>query len=77
MIEISYRNPKDRMIVIRCLGPNNFFYEKVLFPHELVGFLAPENAILEIWGIEHNDNYPICIDKSVVLNDDNFSKEAA
>ena len=40
------------MIVLRCIGPSKFFFERVLFPLEVITFMAPYNARVEIWGNE-------------------------
>ena len=52
MVTFSYRNKSERMVVLRCVGPNNFFFERVLFPSELLVFSAPEDSRVEIWGDE-------------------------
>ena len=52
MLDFSYRNESERMLVLRCIGPYNFFLERVLFPAELIVFLAPEDSKVEIWGNE-------------------------
>ena len=40
------------MIVLRCIGPSKFFFERVLFPLEVLTFMAPYNSRVEIWGNE-------------------------
>ena len=52
MLDFSYRNESERMLVLRCIGPYNFFLERVLFPAELLVFSAPEDSKVEIWGDE-------------------------
>ena len=52
MLDFSYRNASERMVVLRCIGPRNFFLERVLFPSELLVFSAPEDSKVEIWGNE-------------------------
>ena len=52
MIEFSYKNKGERMVVLRCIGPTKFFFERVLFPLEVLTFMAPHNSIVEIWGNE-------------------------
>ena len=52
MIEFSYKNKGDRMVVLRCIGPSKFFFERVLFPLEVLTFMAPYNSRVEIWGNE-------------------------
>ena len=50
MLEFSYCNKSNRMVVLRCIGPSNFFFEKVLLPAEVLLFSAPEDSKLEVWG---------------------------
>ena len=45
----GYRNSSDRMVIVRCIGPNEFFLERVVFPFELLSFLAPADAVVQIW----------------------------
>ena len=52
MIEFSYKNEGSRMIVLRCIGPSNFFLERVLFPTDILTFMAPDDSRVEIWGNE-------------------------
>ena len=52
MIEFSYKNKGDRMVVLRCIGPSKFFFERVLFPLEVLTFMAPYDSKVEIWGNE-------------------------
>ena len=52
MSDFSYCNESERMVVLRCIGPDNFFLERVLFPTEVIAFLAPEDSRVEIWGNE-------------------------
>ena len=37
------------MVILKCIGENQFFCEKVLMPSELYFFDAPNEARLEIW----------------------------
>ena len=52
MIEFSYKNEGSRMVVLRCIGPSNFFLERVLFPADILTFFAPNCSRVEIWGNE-------------------------
>lgn len=52
MIEFSYQNKSINMVVLRCVGPKNFFLEKVLFPSEEIVLSVPNDSRLEIWGNE-------------------------
>ncbi len=38
------------MVVLRCIGPSNFFLERVLFPTDILTFMAPNDSRVEIWG---------------------------
>lgn len=49
MIECVYRNDTDRMVIVKCVGSDQFYREKVVLPTELFWFEAPEDARLEIW----------------------------
>ena len=44
-----YRNSSDRMVILRCIGPEAFFHEKVIFPFECWSFQAPDDADVELW----------------------------
>lgn len=46
----GYRNNRDVMVVLRCSGPDQFFLERVVFPFELLTFLAPGEAEVRIHG---------------------------
>ncbi len=46
----GYRNARDVMVVLRCCGPDQFFLERVVFPFELLSFLAPPTADVRIHG---------------------------
>jgi Domain of unknown function (DUF1830) len=48
-LSCGYRNSSDRMVIVRCLGPEEFFLERVVFPFELLSFLAPPESVVEIW----------------------------
>ena len=49
MIECVYRNDTDRMVIVKCVGTNHFYREKVVMLTEVFWFVAPEEARLEIW----------------------------
>ena len=52
MVDFSYKNEGSRMVVLRCIGPWNFFLERVLFPTDILTFMAPNDSRVEIWGNE-------------------------
>lgn len=37
------------MVILRCIGPEQFFLERVVFPFELLSFECPPNSEVEIW----------------------------
>ncbi len=47
-LECGYRNTSDRMVILRCLGPDAFFLERVVFPFELLSFTCPPESEVEI-----------------------------
>lgn len=52
------------MVIVRCLGPEEFFLERVVFPFELLSFLAPAESVVEIWthglgGPELRESIPV------------------
>jgi hypothetical protein len=49
LLSCGYRNASDRMIILRCLGPKEFFLERVVFPFEMLSFQCPEGSEVEIW----------------------------
>jgi hypothetical protein len=60
----SYRNGSDRMVILRCLGPDGFFLERVVFPFEMLNFACPKDSEVKIWthglgGPELVETYPI------------------
>ncbi|MFM7732830.1 MAG: DUF1830 domain-containing protein [Cyanobium sp.] len=46
--ECGYRNSSDRMVILRCLGCDAFFLERVVFPFELLSFTCPPDSEVEI-----------------------------
>jgi len=40
------------MIVLRCIGSESFFLERVLFPAEEIALSVPYESKIEIWGNE-------------------------
>ena len=44
-----YRNDCDRMVILRFIGPNTFFQEKVVFPLEDWLFDCPPKSRVDIW----------------------------
>ncbi len=50
MPNFSYCNKSNKMVVLRCIGEQNYFVEKVLLPFESIILSAPEDSKVEIWG---------------------------
>tara|TARA_Y100001978_G_C23646717_1_gene411191 strand:- start:173 stop:394 length:222 start_codon:yes stop_codon:yes gene_type:complete len=73
MIEFSYKNKGDSMVVLRCIGPSEFFLERVLFPLEILTFMAPNDSRVEIWG---NQLYGPKLEERIRINDFNDSLAA-
>ena len=74
MIEFSYKNEGNTMIVLRCIGPSKFFFERVLFPLEILTFMAPYDARVEIWG---DQLYGPKLEGRIRITKDNGSSIAA
>ena len=49
MEDCVYRNETPKMVVLKCIGVNNFYLEKVVMPAEWFWFEAPLEARVEIW----------------------------
>lgn len=56
----SYRNSSGQMVILRCIGPDSFFQEKVVFPFEQWLFACPNDTRLEVW--THGSAGLECID---------------
>ena len=37
------------MVILRCIGPEQFFLERVVFPFELLSFQCPQSSVVKIW----------------------------
>jgi len=68
MVEFSYKNESCRMVVLRCIGPSNFFLERVLFPSDILTFMAPNDSRVEIWG---NELYGPKLEERIRISADN------
>ncbi|MCP9850129.1 DUF1830 domain-containing protein [Cyanobium sp. Morenito 9A2] len=49
LLSCGYRNASDRMVILRCCGPQEYYLERVVFPFELLSFSAPKGCEVEIW----------------------------
>ena len=56
------------MVVLRCIGPSNFFLERVLFPTDILTFKAPIDSRVEIWG---NELYGPKLEERIRVTSDN------
>ena len=54
------------MLIIRCIGENSFYVEKVVLPSEIIAFEAPKDARVEIWG---NDLSGLHIEDTIIVGD--------
>jgi len=68
MVEFSYKNEGCRMFVLWCSGPSNFFLERVLFPTDILTFMAPNDSRVEIWG---NELYGPKLEERIRVSSDN------
>ena len=66
MIEFSYKNENSRMLIIRCIGENSFYVEKVVLPSEIIAFEAPKDSRVEIWG---NDLSGLHIEDTIIVGE--------
>lgn len=44
-----FRNVSSRMVILRCVGPETFFQEKVIFPFEAWQWSCPPQSRVDIW----------------------------
>lgn len=54
MHECVYSNETPKMVVLKCVGPNSFYLEKVVMPAEICWFRAPLEGRVEIWQMASN-----------------------
>ena len=52
------------MVIVRCIGREEFFLERVVFPFELLSFMAPAESMVQIWthglgGPELRESIPV------------------
>jgi hypothetical protein len=45
----QFRNVSGRMVILRCIGPEAFFQEKVIFPFEQWQWSCPQGSRVDIW----------------------------
>ena len=73
MLNFSYRNESNKMVVLRCIG-EKIFMEKVLLPAELIILSAPEDAKVEIWG---TDLYGPKLEERIRIREENYYESYA
>lgn len=39
------------MVVLKCIGIDSFYLERVVMPMEIYSFTAPTEACVELWGL--------------------------
>jgi len=44
-----YTNFSGQLVILRCVGPDRFFHEKVIFPFEDWLFACPSAGDVQIW----------------------------
>jgi hypothetical protein len=44
-----YTNLSEQIVILRCIGPDRFFHEKVIFPFEDWLFSCPASSDVQIW----------------------------
>ena len=44
-----HHNANNQMVILRCIGPEAFFQEKVVFPFEDWMFRCPPQSRVDIW----------------------------
>ena len=49
LLACGYRNNSERMVILRCTGPEQFFLERVVFPFELLSFQCPAKSDIKVW----------------------------
>ena len=52
------------MVVLKCIGANNFYLERVVMPTETFLFIAPFDARVELWRLGQGGQ--ICQERSDV-----------
>ncbi|NBS13001.1 MAG: DUF1830 domain-containing protein [Gammaproteobacteria bacterium] len=49
MQSFYYRNASSKMVILRCIGPESFFREKVMLPYEDFVWDCPVDSRVDIW----------------------------
>ena len=49
MTTCQYRNSRQSLVVLRCIGADQHFQEKVIFPFESWCFDCPAHSRIDIW----------------------------
>lgn len=49
MNNLHYHNESSKMVILRCVGPESFFREKVMLPYEDFIWDCPAESRVDIW----------------------------
>ncbi|MFQ6537162.1 MULTISPECIES: DUF1830 domain-containing protein [Aphanothece] len=55
MLDCGYRNERAHLVILCCIAADGFRLERVIFPFELLTFLAPPGATVLIYGPTADD----------------------
>jgi hypothetical protein len=44
-----FRNTSERMVILRCVGPDSYFREKVMLPLEQFVWDCPAESRVDLW----------------------------
>ena len=47
--EYAYISTSDRLLILRILGPEGYYLERIIFPFEMLNFTCPNNCEVQIW----------------------------
>jgi hypothetical protein len=59
-----YLNTSTKMVILRCVGPDSFFREKVMLPLEQFVWSCPAESRVDLWryglgGVELLDSFEV------------------
>lgn len=49
LAEYAYTSTSDRLLILRILGPEGYYLERIIFPFEMLNFTCPNNCEVQIW----------------------------
>jgi hypothetical protein len=47
--EYAYISTSDRLLILRILGPEGYYLERIIFPFEMLNFTCPNNCEVQVW----------------------------